>query len=474
MKDDLKKKKIKEAGIAAAICTGVLCCLIGLSFGLYNAFYNQNVESTNALINSKDEIEKSKIEDEEEIKVELTEEELHEADEQLNQVEEENAEEENTEENKENDEDKQKQEEKKKEEEERKKKQEEQKKQISNYPYWIKVNYSANTVTIYSKDANGNFTVPVRAMVCSTGAATPRSGVYRTPQKARWGVLIGPVWGQYCTRITGQILFHSVPYLKNCDPSSLEYWEYDRLGTTRSMGCIRLTVKDAKWIFDNCPLGTSVEFYSDPYNPGPLGKPGVKKISGYDETLRGWDPTDPNPNNPWINQSKKEEAEKKAKEEAEKKAKEEAEKKAKEEAEKKAKEEAEKKAKEEAEKKAKEEAEKKAKEEAEKKAKEEANKITVPNVVGKTELEAKTELQDLKITVVYMSNNNKKNGVVLEQSLLAGSKVEKGTSVTITVNKIESKNNDNNKNNNSTSTSNSKTKTNGTTKNTDTNAENNK
>lgn len=43
--------------------------------------------------------------------------------------------------------------------------------------------------------------------------------------------------------------------------------------------------------------GTKVEFYQDE-NPGPLGKPTSRQISNNAE-CRNWDPTDPNPNNPW-------------------------------------------------------------------------------------------------------------------------------------------------------------------------------
>ena len=35
-------------------------------------------------------------------------------------------------------------------------------------PYYIKINKLANTVTVYTKDANGNYTVPYKAIVCST------------------------------------------------------------------------------------------------------------------------------------------------------------------------------------------------------------------------------------------------------------------------------------------------------------------
>ena len=173
------------------------------------------------------------------------------------------------------------------------------KKVSSDKPYYIKVNYGANVVTIYSKDENGDYTIPVKAMVCSTGRATPTSGTYTIKGRWRWLKMIGGVYAQYTTQINGNILFHSVPYLTKGDSSSLEYWEYDKLGTRASAGCIRLTMQDASWIYNNIASGTLVEFYSSS-DPGPLGKPSAPKIS-WNEECRGWDPTDPDPNNPWRN-----------------------------------------------------------------------------------------------------------------------------------------------------------------------------
>lgn len=135
--------------------------------------------------------------------------------------------------------------------------------------------------------------------MCSTGDATPTSGVYRMSWKATWGKLFGNVWGQYCTQIVGDILFHSVPYKQNRKDTLVSAY-YDRLGMKASMGCIRLTTIDALWIFSNCPSGTQVEFYSSS-NPGPLGKPTARKISNAPGKLKNWDPTDPDKNNPWRN-----------------------------------------------------------------------------------------------------------------------------------------------------------------------------
>ena len=158
-------------------------------------------------------------------------------------------------------------------------------------PYMIKINKQQNVVTIY-KYKKGKYK-PHKAFVCSTGSATPL-GTFYLKEKIRWHVLDGPSYGQYCTRITGSILFHSVWYYENYKPNTQSYIQYNRLGTTASHGCVRLTVGDCKWIYNNVSSGTKVVIYNSK-NPGPLGKPTAIKVSGY----MGWDPTDPDPANPY-------------------------------------------------------------------------------------------------------------------------------------------------------------------------------
>ncbi len=172
---------------------------------------------------------------------------------------------------------------------------------IPDKPYQIKVNYTANTVTVYTYDKNGKYTVPVKAMICSTGIATPRSGSYSLAYTGKWEWLEmqGGVYGHYSTQITGNILFHSVPYFERGNHNSIEYKEFDKLGTAASAGCVRMLTKDARWIFNHKNEIKSVTFYGST-DPGPLGKPVAPKISG-NKSCRGWDPTDPNSNNPWRN-----------------------------------------------------------------------------------------------------------------------------------------------------------------------------
>lgn len=164
-------------------------------------------------------------------------------------------------------------------------------------PYYIRVNRKQNCVTVYTMDEKGEYTVPYKAIACSTGAynTTPK-GVFQLSDKYVWRKLNGGVYGQYASRITGAILFHSVPYYSR-DKGTLCSEKYNKLGQQASMGCIRLTVEDAKWISENCPSGTTVEIYDDD-DPGPLGKPEVVKID-LDSPNKGWDPTDPDEENPW-------------------------------------------------------------------------------------------------------------------------------------------------------------------------------
>ncbi len=64
---------------------------------------------------------------------------------------------------------------------------------------------------------------------------------------------------------------------------------------------------------------------------------------------------------------------------------------------------------------------------------------TVPNVIGKTQSEATQALEEagLTVSVTTASDSSKENGKVIKQSVDSGKTVDKGTSVTITVNEFE-------------------------------------
>ena len=156
--------------------------------------------------------------------------------------------------------------------------------------YTIKVNLGTNCTTIYK---NGK---AVKAMICSPGAATP-TGTFYIPAQYRWHALMGNCYGQYCSRITGGVLFHSVWYYHNGDKSSMSVSAYNNMGKAVSHGCVRLLCKDAKWIYDNCSVGTKVTIFRGSKKDDPLPRPSFTPIRNGKFT--DWDPTDPDPNNPY-------------------------------------------------------------------------------------------------------------------------------------------------------------------------------
>lgn len=170
-----------------------------------------------------------------------------------------------------------------------------QKKKNLRDTYMIKVNRTASCVTVYARDYDkkykskkASYVIPVVSFVCSAGKDTP-VGSFTIRDKLRWHELMGPSWGQWCEHLTDDILFHSVYYDIERDNKSLNVSAYNKLGSMASHGCIRLTAGDAKWIFDNCGIGTMVTIYNNKKNPGPFDKPKARKLSA----RHTWDPTDP-------------------------------------------------------------------------------------------------------------------------------------------------------------------------------------
>lgn len=157
--------------------------------------------------------------------------------------------------------------------------------------YTIYVNRKSNIVNVVNR--RGKL---VRSMYCSTGVryATIK-GTFHTQNRLRWHILSHGVYGQYCTRISGPYLFHSVWYYST-RKNSLSIKQYNKLGSQASMGCVRLAVVDAKWIYDHCPRGTKVVIGESKK----LFKPSRPKITLSMASGTGWDPTDPDPSNPYY------------------------------------------------------------------------------------------------------------------------------------------------------------------------------
>lgn len=149
----------------------------------------------------------------------------------------------------------------------------------------IRVNRAANVVTVYKGG------VPVKAFLCSTGLnnATPL-GTFRVMDKLYRHELNGPTYGYYCSHITSDILFHSIP-APTTSRAGVPTYKFNMLGSQASEGCIRLMMGDAYWLYQNVPVGSTVQVYDNARNPGPLGRP--KSFKMPTSPTYTYDPTDP-------------------------------------------------------------------------------------------------------------------------------------------------------------------------------------
>ena len=157
--------------------------------------------------------------------------------------------------------------------------------------YYITVNRAKCQVMVYAKDETGRYCIPVKTFACSVGlpnTPTP-TGTYCILTQQKIVTLMGPSWGKYGSLVVpnGGIWFHSVACTSTDPTYSLPAAQYNLLGRPASHGCIRLCVRDAKWIYDHCGYGTTVEIYDNADTP--FDKPATIKIPA----SQNWDPTDP-------------------------------------------------------------------------------------------------------------------------------------------------------------------------------------
>lgn len=159
-------------------------------------------------------------------------------------------------------------------------------------PYYIEVDYANHVVRVYERGEDGSYSHLYKRMIASMGLKPSYGlefGLYQmNGQHMEWmdGIVM------YATRIEGQVLFHSVKYYR-ADQRQINVEEYAKLGSPASAGCFRLLTGDAKWIYDNVPKDTFVRWMRGVRDINEYGSVSAPELTG-----SGWDPTNPNPNNP--------------------------------------------------------------------------------------------------------------------------------------------------------------------------------
>jgi len=173
------------------------------------------------------------------------------------------------------------------------------------------VTYIGSQSVVVYKAVDGEWTEE-RVMICSTGRSkdlTPRGTfhlVRQYPYKKMGEIRGENVYSQYASRIVGSYLFHSVPIggekrqVQEYGKKQMFVKYYESLGTIASGGCVRLRCVDAYWLYMNCVVGTEI-IITDDTGPTPPTPPALIYEEPYMDARHeyGWDPSDPDPENPY-------------------------------------------------------------------------------------------------------------------------------------------------------------------------------
>lgn len=127
------------------------------------------------------------------------------------------------------------------------------------YPYRIEVSLSRQVVEVWELRGENRYEL-VQTFKCSTGLhdSTPHGIFLEGHPVNRWHYFKKfYCWAQYSYKIVDDIMFHSVIYGSK-DEKSLRQSSQRNLGNPASHGCVRLSVADAKWLYEHCGRGQTV------------------------------------------------------------------------------------------------------------------------------------------------------------------------------------------------------------------------
>ena len=162
--------------------------------------------------------------------------------------------------------------------------------------YVIRIKIKNNHMYIYEFDQAGNISLK-KDMACSPCMNQKADGLTRTiTYKEEWKATNQGTYVRYANDFDGDISISSVPY-KGISYDSLDANKYNLLGNSKNTINVWVSVRDAKWIYDNCQVGTQVQIDD---KSEALNDDMEKAIKlNEDNPNSGWDPTDEDANNPW-------------------------------------------------------------------------------------------------------------------------------------------------------------------------------
>ncbi len=129
-------------------------------------------------------------------------------------------------------------------------------------PYYLYVEKESFTLTIYKRDASGQYTDVYKTYrIAHGGNKTPAGTFELSDDRERWHDFPDGGTAQYATLYKKHLYIHS-PLYGGADPGMLWPKYYDGelgIGKASTGGCLRMVTEAAKFIYENCPEGTILE-----------------------------------------------------------------------------------------------------------------------------------------------------------------------------------------------------------------------
>lgn len=158
--------------------------------------------------------------------------------------------------------------------------------------YMIIVDKADCAFAVFTYDENGDYTdkVATYPACLGTGSKTPVN-TFAIGKKDAWHAWNGGSYSPFTSRYAyynGTNLYFHGPVYYSMSWGDMKVLSYEQIGTYASGGCVRTTVRAARFVYYNCAAGTVVKIVS---SSDLVSYPGKTPINPDYPT---WDPTDPN------------------------------------------------------------------------------------------------------------------------------------------------------------------------------------
>lgn len=130
-------------------------------------------------------------------------------------------------------------------------------------PYYIMVDRTGCLTYVFEAGEDGTYSHLIKTMICSVGREGHRTPtgtfkIYEHTAKGGWVYMADGTYAIWSMRFrTGGYMFHTVCFKNKGDAQPIPE-EVAALGSPASLGCVRLSVPDAMWLYNTVPDGTLV------------------------------------------------------------------------------------------------------------------------------------------------------------------------------------------------------------------------